>query len=732
MVYEFISDFAFVLTISRLESTTNDLEKLTETAINNIEIDQLSAMTNGITETPLIRKAISQPKLAVSSSTPMLAQERLMIQKIEFNRCMADLKAKQKENQALKDELIAKNLQIERLKGDENQALIEITMSKENADRLAIRLKNLERELEEYQTKPKPCADEPPMNDDNEQLNRLRQLEQENKNFRSNLNHLNETIRALEDERDNIEEKYRDACKDIAELQQKFSKIQSGGACLECEKEKFLAKDAKQECTRLKEMYIQINDEREEIMRKLRHIETLDVNKELLEQRNMVASLERSLQLAEMKYTEISKILEREKIDHGLQMQSLRGKYEQGMNCRAAWGYHHVLMDEFSFLSHSEISNIGSKEQKDLSNSCRKCIDLASEIAKVSFNRFKVICSFQKISSKSQYSNASPLPQLEIENLQIQTASSGHLKDIHELKKAIFKNEQTIKDLTGKLALKEDHDRMLNELKGKAHQFEEFMRNQSPTNCALFDKIAQNRIDKCVSTEDLFTMDSPRRPDSANSNTALDRSAERKIREELARSNAFKLKSIEDEFKKQIKDRDTDISNLKTCILRERMEMKHMFEQNEIKSNEHDVATKRVQILLNDLEQCRQEFQAERESTLKIMNEYKIELAKFAEREERLMEQNQQMEIDHKVAVQSLNEKLSMAKKTAANYKLYSAEKEKHIERESERIKAAYEEAIENMKENMKVNMKEQEKQANKRIAKLQAELYSLSTTRRM
>lgn len=33
-----------------------------------------------------------------------------------------------------------------------------------------------------------------------------------------------------------------------------------------------------------------------------------------------------------------------------------------------------------------EISHIGSKEQKDISNSCRKCIDLASEIAKVSFN----------------------------------------------------------------------------------------------------------------------------------------------------------------------------------------------------------------------------------------------------------------------------------------------------------------------------------------------------------
>lgn len=304
----------------RLHSTTTELEQLTETAINNIEIDQENPTTNGIVETPLIRKSKSQPRLAISSSTPMLAQERLVLQKIEFNRCVADRKLKQQEIQALKEELAAKNLQIERLKSDENQALIELTMSREKADRLAIRSKNLERELEECHKKMATGNEEQPTTKgDNELLNRLR----------SNCNHLNETIRALENERDSIEEKYRDACKDIGELQQKLSKIQPN-SCLECEKEKFLAKDAKQECTRLKEMYIQINDEKEEIMRKLRHMETMDTNKELLEHRNLVASLERSLQLAEMKYNEISKILEREKIDHETQMQHLRTKYEQG------------------------------------------------------------------------------------------------------------------------------------------------------------------------------------------------------------------------------------------------------------------------------------------------------------------------------------------------------------------------------------------------------------------
>lgn len=42
-----------------------------------------------------------------------------------------------------------------------------------------------------------------------------------------------------------------------------------------------------------------------------------------------------------------------------------------------------------SFL---EIANIESKEQKDISNSCLKCVDLTAKMSKV--NNLKVICNF--------------------------------------------------------------------------------------------------------------------------------------------------------------------------------------------------------------------------------------------------------------------------------------------------------------------------------------------------
>lgn len=324
------------------------MEQLTETAIHNVETG--NDYGNGITDTPIIRKAISQPRLAVSS-TPMVVEDRLNMLKTEFNRVVKDQRAKRQEILALKDELSAKNQQIEqlkahniqalqeelsaktqqidRLKADENQALIELTMSKETAERLAIRLKNLERELEDWKSKYSTNNEIQTVKEDSELLHKLRELEQENQNFRLNCNHLNETIRALEDERDSIEEKYRELCKEMAELQQQSSKDEQKSS-LECEKEKFLTKDAREECTRLKDLYMRVNDEKDEAIRKIRQMEALDLNKQLLEQRNTVASLERSLQLAEMKYAEVSKILEREKTEYENQIQNLRAKYEQG------------------------------------------------------------------------------------------------------------------------------------------------------------------------------------------------------------------------------------------------------------------------------------------------------------------------------------------------------------------------------------------------------------------
>lgn len=318
-------------------------------------------------------------------------------------------------------------------------------------------------------------------------------------------------------------------------------------------------------------------------------------------------------------------------------------------------------------------------------------------------------------------------------------------------------------DLKEKLAMKEEHDQLIDDLKSKAKQFEEFMRNQSPTKNAALDAVLNNnrvnRVrDQCVSTEDLLEDNEPR-SNTSTSTINSDRAMDKKIREEMARAMAVKVKAVENQFKQQLtnyeklldnltaelnemqqklSDRDNAVTNLKKCILSERAEMKNILEQKEDEfdeqlrrqhmdlvaiQNELQKANRRVELLTRDLNEHSQQFEEERTSWTKLLNEYKNQMNSSAEQEKSLYQQIANLETAHKTTIQSLTEKYHATKKMAANYKKYSEDKEKHIERESDRIKMAFQSACTKMKEEMASTVQKQEKKANQRIADLQAEL---------
>lgn len=348
--------------------------------------------------------------------------------------------------------------------------------------------------------------------------------------------------------------------------------------------------------------------------------------------------------------------------------------------------------------------------------------------------------------------------QLEIEALQAQTSCSNHLKDIHDLKKSLKQANNSIAELQAQMKMKREHDQMIIDLKKKAEQFEEFMRNQSPTRTDALNAISErNARDQCVSTDDdLLTYELPRSGSVASVNSN-DRSVERRMREEMARAMAVQIKAVENHYKenkreqeeyirrlslelsemtKTLNARDQDITALKQCILSERAAIKEILAEKdadaESKLNKQhnamiamhadlEAAHKRIEYLTRELEDSSQQYNAERQSANKLMNEWKSELGALIERETILTQQIRQMENEHKAAVQTLNEKYAAAKKTAANYKKYSDDKEEHIKRESERIKLAYEKAVKQVKENMEKAIKENERKTNKRIAELQA-----------
>lgn len=170
--------------------------------------------------------------------------------------------------------------------------------------------------------------------------------------------------------------------------------------------------------------------------------------------------------------------------------------------------------------------------------------------------------------------------------------------------------QQTIAELKAKLSMKEEHDQLIDDLKSKAKQFEEFMRNQSPTKSNPLNRVLDGRTnrvrDQCVSTEDLLGI-GVQRSSSCASMTNIDRTNEKRIREEMAKAMALKMKTIENQFKSQLdnyehhlqnltielkdmqqalNERESDVINLKKCILSERSEIKTILQQKDFECNE--------------------------------------------------------------------------------------------------------------------------------------------------
>lgn len=273
------------LTCCRLDSTTAELEQMTDSAI----YDEIVA--NGITESPLSRNAntkLMQKRMGLAAaSTPLIVvEDRLIRLKQEFNRCMTDQKTKRQEIVLLKDQLAKQTAEIDRLRSDENRALIEINTSREKIERLENKLKMAELEIDELRTSATTDATDADSTSRRQSMmtrfaeleRQLHLLQKENDNFRQNCDHLHATIKELEDERDRIDETYRTAIVDRDSLQTKFDAIE----------------------------------------------------KEHLEQLTIVRHLEMSLQLRERKCNELMQILDREQIDYEKSIQHLHVKHDQG------------------------------------------------------------------------------------------------------------------------------------------------------------------------------------------------------------------------------------------------------------------------------------------------------------------------------------------------------------------------------------------------------------------
>lgn len=190
----------------------------------------------------------------------MTLEDRLVQLNEELSRILREFKKNGQEVASLKKQSSQNEKQIQQLKTDENCTLVELSTSREHIDRLSNKLKLAERELQELRKdKFNSKTDEDYSN--GEAADQIDTLKRENRNFRQNCDHLNATIKELEDERDKIEEKYRDACKDIAEIQQKLGRLETQ-QCVDCENLKTRLKNTQDDLNKVKELYIQLGDDK--------------------------------------------------------------------------------------------------------------------------------------------------------------------------------------------------------------------------------------------------------------------------------------------------------------------------------------------------------------------------------------------------------------------------------------------------------------------------------------
>lgn len=270
-------------------------------------------------DTPLCRPKhlIRKRSPLGASSTPIVVEERLQRFKQEFNRCLAE---KRMEILELRGQLASKNNEIQQLKMDENTALVERNTNKELAERLANKLKLAESELAKLRRN--SLSGSKMVNGSIHSEGTLRE------NCR--CVELKKSLDELQTQKEELAQNYQeltDRNKSLNELLSKRSDRVNGNESAKEHTKSPPLKDSQDECYQLKNLYMNLSSEKDDLVRELAQLKALDVNKELSEQKNKVVLLEKALSTTEAKCDELSKLMELEKEHLTQRIEELQAKY---------------------------------------------------------------------------------------------------------------------------------------------------------------------------------------------------------------------------------------------------------------------------------------------------------------------------------------------------------------------------------------------------------------------
>ncbi|XP_050330042.1 uncharacterized protein LOC126759347 [Bactrocera neohumeralis] len=654
--------------IKTMEKTINSLTERLEHTTAELDVMDSVLHQHNQEDTP---GRLSQTHGKVVGSTPLTTTDRLGNLKDELYRALSNIKGKRDEIRRLQQNLDEKIAENRTLREEENKALVHISTLKETNLRLETRLKLLEQENEELCIKAANRHNNTSNNNTNiealqqqmkaekqallEQCTRFeaecKSHEQERKKLDVQLRNVEVDLEELKQEHEGMKINYEQIMKENQNLR---SRTTADNMRLELEKHKFLLKDAQAECDRLKNLYIEISNAKEAMGYELEKLRNTDNIKELQEQREKSANLQRALQLAEVKSSELTKILETEKICHERDMKSLKDRWEKEKTA-----------------NHKAI-------KEDSSNNCSKCIDYMSEITK-----------------------------FEIQNLKLSNVNSINKKEIDDLSQQLQESKNIIAELNEKLKLSEQQEELIRELKNKAARFEEYIKSHSSAsepNSATTSPLKQKSNDESANSKaEIKQIESRIRDEMAKLFAGEIKRFQIKLHQ--AEEKNICLQREYQIVSNELQQRTTEVELLKQAILAEREHMEDILKQKDAEAHgmiEKQTAilhkcrdellakNQRVTQLSKELEERQVQIEAERQSMKAVMAQWEDQRKHVDDIESEWKDKVQSLERAHEKALAAWQKKYNSAKHTAANYKRYAEDKEAHMLREYERLKTEY------------------------------------------
>ncbi|KAL5274213.1 CEP152 family protein [Megaselia abdita] len=596
------------------EKQMEDMQKSINTLKSKLdqttaELDIMDNVLHENTEDSFRRMSQSKGNFIGSTPAPSNSADRVANLKDELYRCMAGQKEKRDQIKKLKEELQTKISEIKTLKNEENQALVQITTLKEQNQKLEYRIRILEEDSQE-----KSSCDE--------------DIEMKMKNLQIDLEEIKQ-------EKDSITKEnatYKEQIESLEEIR------------LQLNKASFLLKECEKECDRYKNLYVDMCNSKDAISLELKEYKTVDYHKELHEQREKIANLERALQLAELKCSEFSKLLEREKETCKTELEKMRDT-----------------------LSKEKLELLN--EHKKSPAKCNKCIENISEKTKI-----------------------------EIELIRTANKCSEFSKDNKELEDQLTVAKELIDDLKDKSS---EREIIIFELQQKAEQFEDYVRSQTSS-----DRSTTSRDQSVNTTPELDANNNQSfkkeleiriRDEMAQIFAVELQKMDSQYKDvleskenDLANLTGLMLKerkSIQDHIEK----RKSDSAQLKQIVIKLKEELEQR--QGVVVKLEKELKTRNDQI------------DAERESMKKVIQQCEAKNEHYDTREQHYVDRFNELKDDCEKQIEQWKVKFYSARNMSECYKKYSEEKEAFMKKEYERLKDKYGESIDKIEARVQLEL---------------------------